>query len=161
VLNLDPGKLLLIGVVAIIILGPDRLPQVARQIGGTWRTFNNFRQKMEAEVRSNMPDLPSTSEIARVARSPSALLDNLANMNSSNTPVGVPIEGQQDVGSGAPTRAAGVAASPMSWVTSDLSEPEQMSSDLSDSECPPTVRSQAKPSDFEMSPTAGFDASLN
>ncbi len=30
--NLDPGKLLIIGIVAVILLGPDRLPQVARQV---------------------------------------------------------------------------------------------------------------------------------
>ena len=57
--NLDPGKLLVIAVVAIILLGPDRLPQVARQVGGAWRSFNEFRHRMESEVRSSMPDLPS------------------------------------------------------------------------------------------------------
>ena len=62
--NLDPGKLLVIAVVAIILLGPDRLPQVARQVGGAWRSFNDFRHRMESEVRSSMPDLPPTSEIA-------------------------------------------------------------------------------------------------
>ena len=70
--NLDPGKLIVIAVVAIILLGPDRLPQVARQVGGAWRSFNEFRHRMETEVRSSMPDLPPTSEIARLARSPSA-----------------------------------------------------------------------------------------
>src|SRR5580692_2131356 len=79
-LNLDPGKLLVIGVVAIILLGPDRLPQVARQLGGAWRSFNEFRHRMESEVRNTMPDLPPTSEIARLARSPSALLNHLSNM---------------------------------------------------------------------------------
>jgi len=79
-LNLDPGKLLVIGVVAIILLGPDRLPQVARQIGGAWRSFNEFRHRMETQVRETMPDLPDTSEIARLARSPSALLNHLSNM---------------------------------------------------------------------------------
>ena len=78
-LNLDPGKLLVIGVVAIILLGPDRLPQVARQIGGAWRAFNEFRHRMETQVRETMPDLPDTSEIARLARSPSALLNHLSN----------------------------------------------------------------------------------
>src|ERR1700759_1395552 len=81
-LNLDPGKLLVIGVVAIILLGPDRLPQVARQVGGAWRSFNEFRHRMESEVRNTMPDLPPTSEIARLARSPSALLNHLSNMSS-------------------------------------------------------------------------------
>ncbi len=82
--NLDPGKLLVIAVVAIILLGPDRLPQVARQVGGAWRSFNEFRHRMESEVRSSMPDLPPTSEIARLARSPSALLDHLSNMSSDD-----------------------------------------------------------------------------
>src|SRR5271163_1170889 len=80
-LNLDPGKLLVIGVVAIILLGPDRLPQVARQLGGAWRSFNEFRHRMESEVRNTMPDLPPTSEIARLARSPSALLNHLSYMS--------------------------------------------------------------------------------
>jgi sec-independent protein translocase protein TatB len=84
-LNLDPAKLLVIAVVAIILLGPDKLPQVARQVGGAWRSFNEFRHRMETEVRSSMPDLPSTTEIARLARSPSALLDHLSNMGTDET----------------------------------------------------------------------------
>jgi sec-independent protein translocase protein TatB len=87
-LNLDPGKLLVIGVVAIILLGPDRLPQVARQLGGAWRSFNEFRHRMESEVRNTMPDLPPTSEIARLARSPSALLNHLSNMSTDEAPDG-------------------------------------------------------------------------
>jgi sec-independent protein translocase protein TatB len=86
--NLDPGKLLVIAVVAIILLGPDRLPQVARQVGGAWRSFNEFRHRMESEVRNTMPDLPATSEIARLARSPSALLNHLSNMSSDEEPDG-------------------------------------------------------------------------
>jgi sec-independent protein translocase protein TatB len=87
-LNLDPGKLLVIAVVAIILLGPDRLPQVARQVGGAWRSFNEFRHRMESEVRNTMPDLPPTSEIARLARSPSALLNHLSTMSSDEEPDG-------------------------------------------------------------------------
>src|ERR1700722_4485198 len=86
--NLDPGKLLVIAVVAIILLGPDRLPQVARQVGGAWRSFNEFRHRMESEVRNTMPDLPPTSEIARLARSPSALLNHLSNMSADEEPDG-------------------------------------------------------------------------
>src|SRR5580692_6083546 len=79
-LNLDPGKLLVIAVVAIILLGPDKLPQVARQAGAAWRSFSEFRQRMESEVRSSIPDLPSTTDIARLARSPTALLNHLSNL---------------------------------------------------------------------------------
>jgi sec-independent protein translocase protein TatB len=84
VLNLDPAKLLIIAVVAVILLGPDKLPQVARQVGAAWRTFNEFRHRMESEVRSSIPDLPSSADIARLARSPSALLDHLSNMDQTS-----------------------------------------------------------------------------
>jgi len=76
--NLDPGKLLIIGVMAVILLGPDRLPQVARQVGGAWRAFGDFRTRMEDEVRQSVPELPSSSDMARLARSPSALLNHLS-----------------------------------------------------------------------------------
>lgn len=77
-LNLDPAKLVVIAVLAILLLGPDRLPKVARQCGDAWRAVGEFRARMEAEVRTAAPDLPSTSELARMVRSPAALLDHLA-----------------------------------------------------------------------------------
>jgi sec-independent protein translocase protein TatB len=99
--NLDPGKLLVIAVVAVILLGPDRLPQVARQAGGAWRGFNEWRRRMESEVRSSIPDLPPTSEIARLARSPSALLNHLSSMSDSQDADGSDATDAAD-GSGAP-----------------------------------------------------------
>jgi Sec-independent protein translocase protein TatA len=81
-LNLDPAKLIIIAVVAVILLGPDRLPLLARQVGGYWRSFNEYRHKMESQVRESMPDLPSTTEITRLVRSPTALLDHLSTMGS-------------------------------------------------------------------------------
>jgi sec-independent protein translocase protein TatB len=82
--NLDPGKLLILAVVAVILLGPDRLPQVARQAGAAWKTFNDFRHRMEAEVRNQVPDLPSSAEIAGMVRSPTALLNKLSTLGDSD-----------------------------------------------------------------------------
>jgi sec-independent protein translocase protein TatB len=116
-LNLDPGKLLVIGVVAIILLGPDRLPQVARQVGGAWRSFNEFRHRMESEVRNTMPDLPPTSEIARLARSPSALLNHLSNMSTDEAPDGsfqppTPVSENGTAGAAAAVGDAALASNP-------------------------------------------------
>jgi sec-independent protein translocase protein TatB len=82
--NLDPAKLLVIAIVGIILLGPDKLPKVAKQAGAAWRSFNEFRHRMESEVRNTVPDLPPTSEIARLARSPSALLHHLSTLSSDD-----------------------------------------------------------------------------
>ena len=79
-LTLSPIKILIVVVVALLLVGPDKLPEVARQIGGAWRAFRGFTTRVEDEVRSNMPDLPSTGDIARFARSPVALLDSLAKL---------------------------------------------------------------------------------
>jgi sec-independent protein translocase protein TatB len=115
--NLDPAKLLVIGVIAVILLGPDRLPQVARQVGGAWRSFNEFRHRMETEVRGSIPDLPSTNEIARLARSPSALLNHLSNMNpdDADKPAGDTSNGTSTASApraGAEPRAVGTPSTP-------------------------------------------------
>jgi sec-independent protein translocase protein TatB len=108
-LNLDPSKLLVIAVVGIVLLGPDRLPQVARHVGEAWRTFNEYRHRMEREVRSSMPDLPSTAEIARLARSPSALLNRLSAMSPD-------LEGSESAPPSPPPTVAGQRTEPASSV---------------------------------------------
>jgi Sec-independent protein translocase protein TatA len=82
VFNLDPGKLLLIAVVAIFVLGPDKLPDAARRVGATWRSFNEFRHRIESEVREAIPDLPSSDELVRLTRSPAVLLDHLGDIGT-------------------------------------------------------------------------------
>ncbi len=75
--------MLVILVVALVVLGPDKLPKVARQIGGLWGDFRKFREKLESEVRGNFPDLPSTDTITQAVRSPLSFLDNLADAHST------------------------------------------------------------------------------
>lgn len=79
-LDLDPVKLLILFIVAMILLGPDKLPQVARQLGAGWRKIREYHDQIDRELRANVPDLPSTQDLARLARSPMALLNQLAEM---------------------------------------------------------------------------------
>jgi Sec-independent protein translocase protein TatA len=81
---LDPQKLLLIFIVGIVVLGPDKLPQVARQIGAAWNELRKFREKLETEVRDTFPDLPSTHHVAQAVRSPLAFLDQLADAHEKD-----------------------------------------------------------------------------
>ena len=74
---LSPAKILVVLVVAVVVLGPDKLPKVARQLGALWNTFQGFRQRMESEVRDTFPDLPSSDTITQAIRSPLTLLDTL------------------------------------------------------------------------------------
>jgi Sec-independent protein translocase protein TatA len=69
---------MLIVAVALLLLGPDKLPEVAHKMGSSWRAIKRLQEKVEAEVREAIPDLPSTSEIVRIARSPVNMLNQLA-----------------------------------------------------------------------------------
>ena len=77
-MSLSPAKLLVILVIALIVLGPEKLPQVARQMGAVWGGLRRWRGWVETEVRSTFPDLPPTHEVVSAVRSPLAFLDKLA-----------------------------------------------------------------------------------
>jgi TatA/E family protein of Tat protein translocase len=78
VISLSPIKLLVVAFVIILLMGPDKLPEMAHRLGASWRALKRLQEKMEAEVREAIPDLPSTGDIARMARSPVSLLNQLA-----------------------------------------------------------------------------------
>ncbi len=83
-LSLSPAKLLVLLVVALIVLGPEKLPQVARQLGAAWGDLRRFRARLESDVRGAFPDLPATHEVAQAVRSPLAFLDRLADEHEKN-----------------------------------------------------------------------------
>lgn len=104
-LDLGPTKLLLIFIVIVVLLGPDKLPQVARQLGSGWRRLRQLQERMETELRETVPDLPSTQEIARFARSPMTLLSRLSDLT----------EDELAADPGAPAPGADPAAAGGGW----------------------------------------------
>jgi sec-independent protein translocase protein TatB len=54
VFSLGGGELLLIAVLALLLFGPDKVPQVARTIGKFMREFNKYRDIMESTVRAEI-----------------------------------------------------------------------------------------------------------
>jgi sec-independent protein translocase protein TatB len=81
---LDPAKLLVVLLVALIVLGPEKLPQVSRQIGAMWGDLRKWRARLESEMRETFPDLPQTHEVVQAVRSPLAFLDRLADAHESS-----------------------------------------------------------------------------
>ncbi|MHB8329773.1 MAG: twin-arginine translocase TatA/TatE family subunit, partial [Acidimicrobiales bacterium] len=77
-LSLSPAKLLVVLVIALIVLGPEKLPGMARQVGAAWGDLRRFRSRLESEVRGVFPDLPPAHEVAQAVRSPLAFLNRLA-----------------------------------------------------------------------------------
>ena len=76
--DLSPIKIIVIIAVALLLLGPDKLPEVAARLGSAWSSLKNIQKKIESEVREVVPDLPSAGDIARIARNPVNMLNQLA-----------------------------------------------------------------------------------
>lgn len=75
---LDPAKLLVILTIAAIVLGPERLPQVARTLGGLWRTAGQYRERAEHELRDTLTTLQIPDVVA--GKASRAVGDHLAHL---------------------------------------------------------------------------------
>jgi sec-independent protein translocase protein TatB len=56
VLNLSPEKVLLVLVIALVVLGPNRLPQAARTLGRMVSNLRRLSSSLQAEVHSAMSE---------------------------------------------------------------------------------------------------------
>jgi sec-independent protein translocase protein TatA len=48
--SLGPAEILVILVIALLVFGPHRLPDVGRQVGRTMREFRRFQQVMRRDL---------------------------------------------------------------------------------------------------------------
>lgn len=55
-LNFSPEKLFLVGVIALIVLGPNRLPQAARTLGRFVAQVRRMSASFQEEVRDALAD---------------------------------------------------------------------------------------------------------
>ncbi len=102
-LDLSPVKLLVIAIVALVVLGPDKLPHVARQVGAAWSQLRGWRARLEAEVRGSFPDLPDTGKLAEAVRSPLGFLDRLAQEHEDEQAKAAAASGSDGSGEPGPT----------------------------------------------------------
>jgi len=56
--SIDPAKILLVAVVALVVLGPEKLPGAMHAIGRMWSDFQRLRAGLESQVRDVVGDLP-------------------------------------------------------------------------------------------------------
>jgi len=58
VLTLDPLKLALVAVVALVVLGPDKVPAMARRVGSLLADLERLRSSLREEVDEAVGGLP-------------------------------------------------------------------------------------------------------
>jgi TatA/E family protein of Tat protein translocase len=55
--GVNPIKIMVIVAVVLLLLGPDKLPEVAHKLGSSWRALKRIQERVESEVREALPDL--------------------------------------------------------------------------------------------------------
>jgi TatA/E family protein of Tat protein translocase len=97
---LDLPKILMILVVAMIVIGPDKLPRIARQMGSTLHSLQKMRARLEEEMRTAVPEV----DLPKMARNPKGAVAGFV-AGLATTP-GATAEGTADTADGATTEAA-------------------------------------------------------
>jgi sec-independent protein translocase protein TatB len=62
--DLSMTKLLILGVIAMLVFGPDKLPQVARDAGRMLRQMRTLAQQARADLKSELGDTVGDFDIA-------------------------------------------------------------------------------------------------
>jgi len=73
--DLDPVKLLLIAVVALLVLGPDKLPAAAKKASSLMADLQRLRTSLHDEVHSTLHDLPLVDDLRDVGAAAQRLRD--------------------------------------------------------------------------------------
>ncbi len=70
--NVGPEKLMVVLLIALVVLGPDKLPNAARQIGKYLNEFRRISQGFQQELRTAM-DVTNTTAAAAAQAEPAGV----------------------------------------------------------------------------------------
>ena len=65
--DVSPAKILVVLVVALVVLGPDKLPRMARQAGRLVNDFRRFKDSVNAEVGEAFGDPSALSNLQNLS----------------------------------------------------------------------------------------------
>ena len=55
-MSLGPAEILVVLVIALVVFGPKRLPEVGRQVGGALRELRKVQDTVQSEIRTVLDD---------------------------------------------------------------------------------------------------------
>jgi Tat protein translocase TatB subunit len=118
VFSLGGSELLIIAVVALLLFGPDKIPQMARTVGRFMREFNKYKDIMESTVRAEIyradekgSDTPA-SDLDKMTKAADAVKDLVAAQEAKDAGIAAAKAGAGDGEAGDVGDAEGDATAP-------------------------------------------------
>ncbi|MBI2520211.1 MAG: twin-arginine translocase TatA/TatE family subunit [Bdellovibrio sp.] len=78
--GLGAGEMILVGVIALIFIGPKKLPELARGLGQGLREFQKAKDDFKDNLKDNSPSkvLEDSQKVKLTAVLPTSTLDKMA-----------------------------------------------------------------------------------
>lgn len=100
--QIGSGELLLILIVALLVVGPKRLPELARSLGKGIRELRRAQDEVSRTIRVNLDDEPGRGRLLPETPAPHAARSSDAPAGAEEAGSGSPGEGSGSPGEGAP-----------------------------------------------------------
>jgi sec-independent protein translocase protein TatA len=68
VFNIGPAELIVVVLVALLVFGPKRLPDIGRTMGRSLQQFREATKEIRQEVKENLGDVDIRKDIANIRR---------------------------------------------------------------------------------------------
>ncbi len=81
--GVDFSEIMVIMIVALIVIGPERLPKVARTMGEWWGRLQRYINRIKADVTTSM-ELEELRELERKIKAEADALERTVQQASSN-----------------------------------------------------------------------------
>ena len=97
-MSLGPAEILVVLVIALVVFGPKRLPEVGRQVGGALRELRKVQDTVQSEIRTVLDD--TTGPVRTMMSSQPSPNEPVAELHSAEPDLGDEIEraGKDDPG---------------------------------------------------------------
>ena len=74
-MSLGPAEILVVLVIALVVFGPKRLPEVGRQVGGALRELRKVQDTVQSEIRTVFDDTAPAHRMSSVPDEPEPVVE--------------------------------------------------------------------------------------
>ena len=106
--SLGPAEILVVLVVALLVFGPNKMPEIAKQVGKGFREFRRVQQHLKSELRDVVSefDQPTGTPTPVATGDPVPMLPPRADSGEATSTVAMPDEGSPIPAPSPPTEVA-------------------------------------------------------
>ena len=85
--SLGPAEILVVLVIALLVFGPNKMPEIAKQVGKGFREFRRVQQHLKSELRDVVAEFDSPSSTPTVEQQPVPMLPPKDAASDDSAPV--------------------------------------------------------------------------